>query len=256
MENKEIVEIEESKTNETEQSKAPLKSGDVKVWRRIIILALGLVGIYIAAFLAELIVLIFTKDEDTISNLGNIIAYVMLFIAMVCMLIPHFPECLSSFKGWKPYVFGLAGFVAITSFDRIYLLIVNLFYQMPVGNNETAVRSVITQFPVLSIIVLGILGPACEELAYRSGAFNLIRRWNKVAAYIIVSVVFGLIHFRPTADTWISELLIQPVYIFSGVTFCFLYDKFGFASSFAAHTTNNLYAVGSQIILNLIEKYV
>ena len=255
MENKELVEIEESKTNENPQSEPPLKKRYVPVWKRIVLLAIGLLGIYVVAFLCEIIVALFTKDISTISNVSNLVAYTILFIAMVCMLIPNFPDCLKSFKGWKPYVFGAVGFAAVISFEQIYLTIVNLFYQMPTGGNEEGVRGIVDQFPVLSLIVLGVLGPAVEELAYRVGAFNLIRRWNRIVAYIVVGVLFGLIHFRPTAETWISELLLQPAYIFSGLVFCFMYDKFGFAGSFTAHSLNNIYAVGTQIIINIIEKY-
>ena len=84
------------------------------------------------------------------------------------------------------------------------MIIINLFYKMPTGGNEEGVRGIVDQFPVLSLIVLGVLGPACEELAYRSGAFNLLRRWNRVVAYIVVGILFGFIHFRPTAETWVS----------------------------------------------------
>ena len=255
MENKELVEKEEIQPNENPQSEASLNSRPIPFWKRVMLLGMGLPGLFLIAFVAVLIISLFTKNETTIDYLSNILAYVILAGGMVCSLIPHFPECLESFKKWRPYVFGLVCCATVMSFDQLYIGLVNLFYPLDTGGNEEGIRGIIAEYPILSIIVLGILGPTCEELTYRTGLFSIVKKWNRVAAYIITAIVFGLIHFRPTAETWLNELLLQPVYMFSGAAFCFVYDRWGFASSFTAHTANNLYSICAQILLNIIDKY-
>ena len=122
-----------------------------------------------------------------------------------------------------------------------------------VNENELQSRAIIDTYPILSILVLGIIGPICEELTYRLGMFSLIGRINRVLAYIITSLVFALMHMNFSSNANIVvELLNLPSYIFAGVAFCFAYDKFSLPCSLTAHTLNNLFAVIFQIILNNI----
>ena len=113
---------------------------------------------------------------------------------------------------------------------------------MGVNTNEEAAESMILAFPALSIIVLGILGPVCEEITYRYGLFSLLDKKSKILAYILTPLVFAIIHFDFGGDM-IIELLNLPSYIIAGVLLSLAYDKFGFHTAVIAHVINNLYAI-------------
>ena len=95
-------------------------------------------------------------------------------------------------------------------------------------------------------MITGIIGPICEEFAYRVGLFNLGMRINRLTAYLFATVVFGLIHMHDFAS--VNEWLNFPSYLIAGGILAFTYDRFGLSASITAHVVNNLYAV----ILTLI----
>ena len=89
-----------------------------------------------------------------------------------------------------------------------------------------------------------------EQLEYEfsSNPVNVIlvaEEDNKVLGFIDFMITFN------SATIW-NELANLPVYLFSGFMFALAYDKFGFSGSASAHITNNLFAVGLQIILKYI----
>ena len=85
-----------------------------------------------------------------------------------------------------------------------------------------------------------------EEMGYRVGLFGFCSRLGKFAAYAISGVVFGLAHFDIEALTagdsarLIVEFANLPSYIGAGLFLGFIYDRFGLAASYTAHTLNNV----------------
>ena len=134
---------------------------------------------------------------------------------------------------------------AVTSF-------MNLFQQAGVNANEASIDSTTSLYPFLSIVIFGIVGPICEEFTYRVGLFTFIKKYNRVAAYLITALVFGLLHFTFNIDTIVTELINLPSYIVSGLLLCYFYDYKGFGASTIAHITNNLFALLMQLILSSI----
>ena len=109
--------------------------------------------------------------------------------------------------------------------------------------NQVTVEEVALNSPFFSFIILGIIGPICEELTYRVGLFGIIRKYNRLASYIASSVIFGLLHFSLvdfTLSSFINELLNLPSYIISGLILTIAYEKGGFTSCIVAHMFNNI----------------
>ena len=52
----------------------------------------------------------------------------------------------------------------------------------------------------------------------------------------------------------INELINLPPYVFAGLTFTFLFEKFGFGCGLFAHILNNVYSIFATLLLNFIEK--
>ena len=124
----------------------------------------------------------------------------------------------------------------------LYNSIIAQFIELPKNANEDIAEQMIKQYPVICFFILGFIGPICEELTYRFGLFGLLKKKNRILAYIVSALVFGIIHFDFTGDL-IVELLNLPTYIICGALFGLAYDLCGFEASLTAHITNNLYAV-------------
>ena len=227
---------EEIKENRTE----------IKLWKRLTLFLIGLIGLHILSFFALFMTIGLPKENR--EALANIITYAMLIVALLAIIFIDIPKQLYRFKKWQPYVFGLLMGGSLIVFTIFYTTVVSNFYKFSVNQNEQGVRSIIDLYPVGSIIILGIVGPVCEELTYRVGLFGSIKKFNKVIAYIVTVLVFAFIHFGFTASNIIDELVNLPIYLFSGFILTFAYDKWGFPGSTLAHITNNMYAVLMNII--------
>ena len=78
-----------------------------------------------------------------------------------------------------------------------------------------------------------------ESARARNSAARALRR--------PASVVFGLIHMKDFSS--LNEWLNFPDYLFAGLILSFVYHRFGFEGSVAAHVLNNLIAVISALIV-------
>lgn len=217
-----------------------------KLWKRAVLLGIGLVGLEIIAIFVTLFCFAIPKSDR--SAAVDLITYSLLTLSFVGFVFMDIPKFRNIFKGWKPYVFGLAFGIGMLITDIAYLNFVNLFYTIETGGNETGVRSVIDLYPIASIFILGILGPLCEELTYRVGLFGLLRKVNRVLAYSVTALVFGFLHFDWTSSNLINELIILPTYVGPGALLALAYDLFGLPCSWLAHSVNNLWAVIAHII--------
>lgn len=100
--------------------------------------------------------------------------------------------------------------------------------------------------PILSLLGVCIIAPACEELVFRGAIYGSLRKIMKMApATIISSMVFGLVHF----DGWISLVMVLM-----GAILCTLFEATGnliFPVSF--HTINNIVAfLGAYFKVSLV----
>ena len=230
--------------------------------KQVLLFVIGLVGLVLIEIVLQLLISSIAKIAspsdyayETFSNspmsamLLNGLSYLSLAIIFIILLKDDTSELFKSFKNWKCYVAAGIGFAAIISFNLMYNLILNAANVLVEDNaNESALNSIVTSFPMLSLLIFGIVGPICEELTYRVGLYSLVRRVNTIFAFIVTMIVFTLIHFDFTSATMTNELLNIPFYAFAAFVFTFLYEKFGLAASVSAHVTNNLFSIGATIL--------
>lgn len=225
-------------------------------WKQVMFFAVGYLGFQIVGLIIAFITMVFVdKSTAQYSAVVNFTSYTIVFGGLVCISIPKFGELFKSFKSYKPYVAGLVGFVAIMAFNLTYNIFIQaLGIKMNDNANEEAVTSIVTLYPILSILIFGFVGPICEELTYRVGLFSLTRRLNRWAPYLITIVVFAFIHFDMSCffsgdmNVVVNELLNMPLYMFAGFVMSFIYDRFGLAGSITAHTLNNTVSIGLTIV--------
>ena len=207
---------------------------------------IGLLGLQVIMTL--FIPLFGSIDKVTSSMLINSLSYASLFLILFAIgTIPtwaYVRDIFSKFKiGWA-YLFGAVGFIVLASMSFFSSFIIQLVRPgAGEGGNQTAIVELVKNFPLISIFIIGIIGPICEELTYRVGLFTLLRRVHPALAYIVTALLFGLIHFDYGSQDLVLEFLYLPNYIFAGVCFSFLYEKKGFATSTFAHVLNNLLSV-------------
>ena len=192
-------------------------------------------------------------NTDLFSLIGNCGIYTLIFFIFLLIANKDLKLLFKKFTKGRTYLFGIGYGLLIIIFSLIYSMITQLIYNGAGDNtNQSAIVQLTSAYPISSIIVLGIIGPICEEFTYRVGLFGLIRRKTKVLAYVIVGIIFGLIHFNfgPGIDM-INELLQLPEYIITGLLLCYIYDKEGVETSIVAHCLNNL----TSLIIIVINVY-
>ena len=217
---------------------------------RLTLFLLGFIGLDIVTLIIQLILQLiipeyFTEgSEYYVTGLAiiNSIRYVLLSITFVVMLFPRLKILVRKFLDWKGDLLGLAFGIGLIGITKAYNLIISQFIDTGTNANEVAAESMIVAFPVLSIIILGFLGPICEEITYRYGLFSLLDKKSKFLAYILTPLIFAIIHFDFTGNI-VVELLNLPSYIIAGLGLTFAYDKFGLHTAIIAHVTNNIYAI-------------
>lgn len=224
--------------------------------KHLALFLLGFIGLSIFNLIIQSLILAFS-NQDYLTSLGgrNLVVSLSYLLTFLTMLLVIFKDNLKLIKifisEYKTYLIGILFGGALILFSSLYnMMIFNLGFNE--NNNQNLVVDIVKKFPVSSVFIIGIIGPIVEELTYRIGLYSLIRKYNRVAAFIVTSLIFGLIHFSvgsiEDSKTLVNELVNLPSYIISGLILCFAYEKFGISGSVLAHITNNLVGVIVYII--------
>lgn len=234
----------------------------IPVWKQVSLFLIGFIGFQLLAFFISFIVLVIAKSQlgvgtfeyyafvDSYKYVGyvNFTSYLITFAILGALIIVDAHEVVKSFKFVRPLVAGGIGLFTILIFNLIYTNILNLAgVSLSSNANENAINNIVYQYPVLSIIVFGLIGPITEELTYRIGLFSFFARINKILAYILTVIIFTLIHFDFQTTTLINELLNIPLYAFAAFVLCYIYDHYGFAGSVYCHVFNNMLSIFTTI---------
>lgn len=190
--------------------------------------------------------------SGTFSGAINFASYFVTLGIIFLILSNNSNQFFKEFANKWTWIYGLGfGFLLMIASSAVTAFM-NLFQQVGENANESAIDSITTSFPVLSVIVFGFLGPICEEFTYRVGLFSFLKKYNRIAAYLGTAIVFGFLHFTFNPSTIITELINLPSYIVAGLLLCYFYDYKGIGASTVAHMTNNLFAIISQLVLSFL----
>ncbi|MBQ6730445.1 MAG: CPBP family intramembrane metalloprotease [Bacilli bacterium] len=210
------------------------------------------IGLFLAGFsfvgmlVSEIISTIIFKglpDRGLADALEILFVYILMLSALLTIsLSARASIFIEKFKRYKDYLFGLAYAGAIILTGVIINTIQGFIYQATNGNQEAA-ESLITNYPIIAIFLVCLLGPICEELTYRVGLYSFLRRINKILAIIVTTIVFALIHYDFSAKDYIAELWALPSYLTCGLILALAYEHRGPACSITAHVTYNIVAL-------------
>lgn len=129
-------------------------------------------------------------------------------------------------------------------------LIINIFITNNIANNEAINRTVLQELIIYAVPAMCILGPICEELAFRASFKNAIR--NKKVFIIITSFLFALAHISSSYTTPTDLLYIFP-YFFMGYALGYIYSKTdNVMCNISVHIFHNSLAILSYLALLFI----
>ena len=223
-------------------------------YRELMLFLCGFIGLTLFSLIYTIIFkATYEADKDLGNMLINTASYLTIFVLLLVIMFPYFRSLINKFKIPLAYMWAGIGTGALLGFSIIYGIIISfIFPDIGQGGNQTSVSNMVTSFPFISLIIIGIIGPMCEELTYRVGLFTLLRRIHPAFAYIGTAILFGLIHFDFFSSDYLTEFVYLVNYIFAGVCFAFIYEKGGFGASLLAHISNNVYSV----IMILLSTYL
>lgn len=187
--------------------------------------------------------------EDYYFFLVISLAYVSMLIVGVLICIPRIKDFLRNFKSWRKYTIGLLYAVIVIVASAI-CGIITAKSGAGINQNQSNISDVLSAYPAVGLLVMGIIGPIVEEMTYRVGLYSFLRRLNLYVAIIVSSLIFALIHFNFKTDDFVNELLNLPSYIVAGVILAIAYERHGPATSMTAHIVYNL----TSLTLSLITK--
>lgn len=95
---------------------------------------------------------------------------------------------------------------------------------------------------ILSVLAV-IVAPILEEFIFRHTLYRqLSKRWGRLAACIITSILFALLHFN-----FLGTISFFGVAVFN----CYLYDKYGYRAAVFNHFVFNFMSTATMIALKL-----
>ena len=199
---------------------------------------------YVGMLICEIISPLFlTSSEKSLLTESLLLFFTYLLMFAGLMSIPLFTRRKDFFKKFtRPldYAFG-AGYAGLILVGELMVtLFISVFNQNAFSNgNQDDIIKYITNYPILMIFTLCLLGPICEEMTYRVGLYSFLRRINRALAFIVPAVIFAFIHFRFDFNNITGELLALPSYLIAGIILAFAYEHRGPACAMTAHILYN-----------------
>ena len=226
--------------------------------KQLVLVLIGFGALQIIGYLLGAVLDNFLSESDVLYHvIINVVCYTSIAIGMSLLIFKDFKLFGRHLSKPIPYVAGLTGGIILIMVTLTYSFLLTLW--LPIFNitrevnaNQALANNMMVRFPITSILVIGILGPICEEFTYRLGMYSFLRRINKYLAYAVTIIFFAVIHIDFFSTDIVSELIALPQYIFAGFTFCLLYEKWGIGASVTAHITNNLFSVFLTILQQIL----
>lgn len=189
-------------------------------------------------------------DNALIATVSQIAFYLVLLL--ILGLIYH-RRLIHDFKNFKKEYIKVAIKNWIIGLGIMYIAnILISSFGSTVSVNEEANRTLISLYPISSVIDMVILAPLIEELTFRAGFKKAFSKWYTFA--FVTALLFGLAHVQVVFVTkdWMELLYLIP---YSTLGFFFakaFYETDNIFTSYFAHFLHNLVCVVILILLFLI----
>lgn len=148
---------------------------------------------------------------------------ILLFIIYRKYLKEKWQDFKKNFNSYKNISFKYWFFGLITM-NVTNIIIMNLINS--IGENEIAVQSIITEYPLLALFMTTLFAPIIEELIFRKSLQDSVN--VKKLFPLISGLIFGYIHVMGSSNP-LEYLLIIP------------YGSLGYAFAYLLNKTDNIY---------------
>lgn len=178
-----------------------------------------------------------TKNESLGYFIGYIVTLLVLFFIYRKKLLNDAKNFKSSIKGTFKHLL----IIYITAMILMYISNLVLYYTVgSIASNETNVRQMIFNSPLLMGISFGIFAPIVEELIFRYPYKEA--KTNKFLKFIIYTLVFAFAHI--VGDLSLTGILYIIPYTFlsTGIGYSF-YKTDNIYTSMIAHIFNNTFTI-------------
>lgn len=236
--------------------------------KTVILFLTGYLGPKGLSFLYQYLAIAIFKDKIVANNTFTTLAiswinfaiYITLAIVLVLELYffdkTNFKNRIKGFANSSSYVTALSflGIYLISNFA--YSLIRDFIvrqtgFQDTSSVNQIGINQMFDVNPVTISFMVVILAPIVEELTYRLGLFESIRRYNTTLGIVITTLFFALLHMdvlglimKPDLHNFLNELINFPGYILGGLILTLAYNKhLSISESMLTHAFINLLSV-------------
>lgn len=193
-----------------------------------------------------------TSNNNLIKQITLLTCEVLLMVILIVLNKDKFKNCFKDFKKNKKEYFDICfkswilGFIAMS----VSNLLINFFVTNDIANNEAINRTVLKELVFYAVPAMCILGPICEELAFRASFKNAIR--NKKLFVYITSLLFALAHIV-SSYTGLTDLLYIFPYFSMGYALGYIYRKTdNILCNISVHIFHNSLAILSYLALLFI----
>ena len=217
-------------------------------YKEFLLLLTGMLGLLLFSLIGSIAFESFHVQIELRSSIVTLIAYVLTFAIMCCVIasdyVPFLNQFKKSIKNYKLLLLSLGGGAFIIAFSIGYSAILRACWaDYRSSYNESQIETLVKAWPAITFFAICIFGPIVEELAYRSGLFSILRKRNRVLAYVVAAIIFAAMHSVNgllSKSNPLVELANFPLYLIPAFTLCALYEYGGLTSSVYAHVLNNL----------------
>lgn len=209
---------------------------------KLVLLAfVGAIGIFAFNILFTLAFRNMPFDDSLKDTIVSFTTYVIVLSLLFCIINSDYKKLFPTFKKIKPIIVAAIGAGVAIGFSFAYSAILKAAgYNYVSSSYQTSSETMCRNLPALAFFSFVIVGPLCEELAYRVGFFGIIRKHNRFLAHLTVILIYSLVHLDFTQLGNVNEWINLPVYIVPSFILTMLYEYEGLSASLYAHALNNL----------------
>lgn len=127
-----------------------------------------------------------------------------------------------------------------------------------VSQNQSAVRTYISAYPMLTALLSIVVAPFTEECIYRGIIFHTIRRYSKIGAIIGPGLMFGFVHVISTivkGNVGIAQILYLIInYSIGGIFLAVVQERYkNIWNSYFVHVLWNTLGTLPTVIITLMK---
>jgi len=155
-----------------------------------------------------------------------IISFILTLVIMFKFLKSSFSDMVDEF--WRAIQALILGYVLYRALFWVSVLLLERVMMSDNPNSEAIITDIKDNFRVM-IVVASVLAPIVEETLFRGALFGTIRQKNRIAAYVVSTLLFSVFHiwsYLVVDFSW-ETLILFVQYIPPSIALAWCYERGG-----------------------------